>query len=235
MYTDHQQTMLAGEDRVAAYRYALQTLTSNFERYPYDARTAVYLAHVLDSAPPEEVVDETFLRAVLGRAIELSPKRIQPHYIMSNISLKKGDKATNPIQRNQYYRDAIGVLEEYARQVPNLAEPRFIIAGLYVVVGDRTSGKRWADEGLAVYKADGDTARRAVRYYLAVEDWANVARFLGDVVAADSTDYPSMYDLAKAEFLTGNRDRALEIFEIVREKAPDLVKTDPAFLKAIGQ
>ncbi len=236
MYTDHQQTMLTGQQRIDAYRYALRTLSKNFERYPYDARTAVYLAHVLDSAPPGEVVDETFLSLVLTRAIELSPKRIQPRYIMSNIALKKGDKATDPAQRNQYYRIAIGVLEEYARQVPNFAEPRFIIATLYVVVGDRASGKRWADEGLALYKKGGkDTAQRAVRYYLAVEDWANVRRFLADILAEDPEDYPTMYDLAKAEFLVGNRERALEIFQVVSKEAPDLVKTDPTFLKALGQ
>jgi len=235
MYTDHQQTMLSGEERVAAYRYALETLTRNFERYPYDARTAVYLAHVLDSAPDGEAVDETFLRMVLTRAIELSPKRAQANYILANIPLKKGDQATQAFERNQYYREAIGMLEEYAARVPNFAEPRFIIASLYVAVGDRESGKQWADEGLALYKGNTDVARKAMRYYLAVEDWQNVRRFLADIVTADPNDYQAMYDLAKAEFLVGNRERALEIFKIVREKAPNLVGTDPVFLEAINR
>ncbi len=235
MYTDHQQTMLEGQQRVAAYRYALQTLSKNFDRYPYDTRTTVYLAHVLDSAPPEESVDEALLRQVLARAIDLSPKRAQPHYITSNISLKKGDKATDPTLRNNHYREAIVVLAGYARQVPDLAEPRFIIASLYVVVGDSVAAKSWADEGLALYKGGKDTARRAVRYYLAVEDWTQVRRFLSDIVATDPTDYPTLYDLAKAEFLTDNRDRALQIVATIRIQSPGLVETDPVFLKAIGQ
>lgn len=235
MYTDHQQTMLAGEARVAAYQYALDTLKTNFERYPYDARTATYLAHVLDSAPDGVPVDEAFLRTVLTRAIELSPKRAQANYILANIPLKKGDQSTNPAQRNQYYRDAIGILEEYARRVPNFAEPRFIIASLYVVIGDKTSAKRWADEGLPLYKRNADVARKALRYYIPAEDWQNVRRFLADIVAGDPTDYPSLYDLAKAEFLTGNRERALQIVQELRLKVPGLVEKDPVFLKSLGE
>ena len=235
MYTDNQQTMLGGEARVAAYRYALGTLTANFERYPYDARTATYLAHVLDSAPDGELVDEASLRTVLALAIELSPKRAQANYILANIPLKKGDLATQAAERNQYYREAIGILEEYAARVPQFAEPRFIIASLYVVVGDRAAGKRWADEGLPLYRGGTDVARKALRYYIAVEDWPNVKRFLTDIVKDNPTDYPILYDLAKAEFLTGNRERALEIVQELRLKAPGLVETDLVFLKSLGE
>lgn len=234
MYTDNQQTMLAGEQRVAAYRYALDTLSTNFERYPYDARTATYLAHVLDSAPDGEPVDEVYLRLVLARAIELSPKRAQANYILANIPLKKGDLAQQAAERDQYYREAISILEEYAARVPNFAEPRFIIASLYVVIGDKVSGKRWADEGLPLYKGGTDVARKALRYYIAVEDWPNVRRFLTDIVKDNPTDYPMLYDLAKAELLTGNRERALQIVQELRLVAPGLVETDPVFLKSLG-
>ncbi|MBI5457528.1 O-antigen ligase family protein [Candidatus Kaiserbacteria bacterium] len=234
MYTDNQQTMLAGAQRVAAYRYALQTLTSNYERYPYDARTAVYLAHVLDSAPPEEAVDEATLRAVLARATLLSPKRAQPWYLLSNIALRKGDQAKSAAEREQYYREAFVPLEEYAAKVPGLAEPRFIIASLYFVVGDKVSAKKWADEGLPLYRGGTDVARKALRYYIAAEDWPNVRRFLTDIVTDNPMDYPVLYDLAKAEFLTGNRDRAVEIVQELRLKSPGLVETDPVFLKSLG-
>ncbi|OGG57200.1 hypothetical protein A3D71_03195 [Candidatus Kaiserbacteria bacterium RIFCSPHIGHO2_02_FULL_55_20] len=234
MYTEEQQTTLVGTQRVAAYKYALDLLSNNYERYPYDARTAVYLAHVLDSAPPEETIDEAFLRFVLTRAIELSPKRAQPWYILSNIALRKGDQSKSATERNQYYREAFAPLEEYAAKVPGLAEPRFIIASLYFVVGDKVSAKRWADEGLRLYKGGTDVARKALRYYIAAEDWPNVRRFLSDIVTDNPTDYPTLYDLAKAELLTGNRDRALEIVRELRIKSPGLVETDPVFLKSLG-
>ena len=42
-----------------------------------------------------------------------------------------------------------------------------------------------------------------------------------------------MYDLAKAEFLAGNVERAKEIVALLREKAPGLVETDANFVRAI--
>lgn len=234
MYTDRQQTLLTGEARVAAYRYTLGILATNFERYPDDARTATYLAHVLDLAPDGEPVDEAFLSGVLARAIELSPKRAQANYILANIPLKKGDQAKQVAERNQYYREAIGTLEEYAARVPNFAEPRFIVASLYVVIGDRAAGKQWADEALPLYTGGTDVARKALRYYIAVEDWPNVRRFLTDIVKDNPADYPALYDLAKAELLTGNRERALQIVQELRLKAPGLIETDPVFLKSLG-
>ena len=201
-------------------------------RYPYDARTAVYLAHVLDSAPEVAEVDEEFLRAVLARAIELSPKRIQPWYLLANISLKKGDKTTGAA-RDREYRDAIEVLKEYADTVPEYAEPRYIIAGLYLVMGERTEAANWAAEGLPLYKGGRDTANRAVKYYIGIEDWPNALRFMQDVVSEDSEKYEEVYDLAKLYFLTGDKDKALQIVERLRRDAPGLVETDSAFMRAM--
>jgi len=154
---------------------------------------------------------------------------------LANIPLKKGDASQQTAERNRYYREAIDLLEEYAARVPNFSEPRFIIASLYVVMGDRVSGKRWADEALPLYKGGTDIARKALRYYIAVEDWPNVKRFLTDIVKDKPTDYPILYDLAKAELLTGNRERALQIVQELRLKAPGLVETDPVFLKSLGE
>ena len=235
MYTDQQQNMLEGQERISAYRYALETLTKNYERYPYDARTAVYLAHVLDSAPPEEAVDEEFLRAVLARAVELSPKRAQGTYILANISLKKGDRAQGVEERTRYYREAIGILEEYATEVSDLAETNYIIANLYLVLGERASAKKWADGGLALYKERGGkgAASRAIKYYIAVEDWQNALLFMKDIVEEQGRNFEEIYDLAKLSFLTGDRDKALEIVERLRRDAPGLVETAPAFMQAI--
>lgn len=234
MYTDRQQNMLEGSERVVAYRYALDILTKNYERYAYDARTATYLAHVLDSAPPEEPADEEVLRSVLAKAIELSPKRAQAQYMLANISLKKGDKAGQVSERSRYYREGIEILAKYAAQVPNLAEPRYIIANLHLVINDRVSAKKWADEGSALYLGGEETARRAIRYYIAVEDWPHALSFMEGIVNGNPGDYETLYDSAKLHFLTGNRARALEIVEQLRRDAPGLVETDPAFLKSLG-
>ncbi len=237
MYTARQATMLKGEERLIAYRLARDVLAANYERYPYDARTVTYYAHVLDVAPPEERASEELSREVLARAIVLSEKRIQPRYLLANISIRKGDALPQgSAAKKVQYDEAIRQLTEYSDLVPAFAEPRYIIATLYQTLGETVVAKQWADEGLSVYtRADKNTARRASRYYVAIEDWTNASRFLADVVSAEPTNYPFKYDWAKAEFLAGNPERARAIVEELKIEAPGLVETDPAFLSALSQ
>ncbi|OGG58620.1 hypothetical protein A2765_02765 [Candidatus Kaiserbacteria bacterium RIFCSPHIGHO2_01_FULL_56_24] len=232
MYTERQVTMLSGEARVIAYRFAASTLAKDFERYPYDARTATYYAHVLDSAPPEIPIDETALRAAIDTAIKLSPKRMQPRYLLANISLRKGDRVQPGPERNVFYREGIKVMEDYAAVVPGLAEPRFVLATLYLEIGDPASAKKWADEGILLDDTiDSAVARRAARYYITIEDWPNAARFLGITASLQKENYPLQYDLAKAKWLAGDTAGAREIVEKLKIDAPGLFESDPNFVK----
>ncbi len=235
MYTDRQVNILKGDERLQAYNFTASLLEKNFAKYAYDARTLVYFAHVLELAPPEVTPDENLINKVLDRAIELSPHRIQPWYLKANIFLRKGDLSTKSSEKVMWYGKGIEVIERYATQEPHLSEPRYILANLYFSIGNKESAAGWASEGLKLYKKNEDTARRAMKYYLGVEDWANMARFLEDIVSAKPDDYDTTYDLAKASFLAGNKTRALELVEHLRRVKPGLVETDPAFVEAIGK
>jgi O-antigen ligase len=234
-YTDRQVRILAGDERVQAYNFTASLLEKNFVKYAYDARTLVYYAHVLELAPPEVTPDENLINKVLDRAIELSPHRIQPWYLKANIFLRKGDLSKKSSDKVMWYKKGIEIIERYATQEPYLSEPRYILANLYFSIGEKTSAAGWAAEGLKLYKKNEDTARRAMRYYLGVEDWVNMARFMEDIVSAKPDDYDTTYDLAKASFLAGNVARAKELVEHLRRAKPGLVETDPAFMEAIGE
>lgn len=236
MYTERQVTMLKGEARVIAYRFVEKVLSENFERYPYDARTATYYAHVLDSAPQEVVRDDERLKEVIARAIELSPRRIQPWYLLANMFIRAGD-ALPPgnKERDMHYANAVATLAEYSKLVPKMAEPRYVIATLYLTMGDLETAKQWADEALPLYKPDLATARRAARFYVTTEDWENAPRFLSDIVAERPEEYNIKYDLAKAEFLAGNVERAKQLVEQLKAEAPGMVERDAAFLKAVTE
>lgn len=235
MYTGHQATALAEKDRVAAYQYALSTLTANFKKYPYDARTATYLGHVLDTAPPEVAVDDAFDERVLSRAMELSPLRAQAWYLMANIALRKADPLPQGnTQKEKYYRDAITILEAYVQKEPTLPVPRYILATLYYVLDDTATAKKWADEALPLYTApDTAAARPAVKYYLAIHDWRNAVRFLADIVEADPSNSDALYDLAKVTYLAGDPAASERIVEKIRATNPDMLKTDQNFLNVI--
>ena len=235
MYTDHQAVMLSGKERVAAYEYALSVLSANFKKYPYDARTATYLGHVIDTAPPEAQIDDAFDQQVLVRAIELSPLRAQAWYMLANISLRKVNTLPQGDRRGEkYVREAIGILEIYAEKETTLPLPRYTLASLYYKLGDLASAKKWADEAYALYRGpDMAVAKPAVKYYLAIEDWQHARRFLADMVAENPTDDVLLYDLAKVLYLAGDPAGAERIVVQLRVSNPALISTDTNFLNAI--
>ena len=156
--------------------------------------------------------------------------------IENSYAISKGDaQPPGSAAKREHYEKAIQGLSEYAALVPDFAEPDYVIATLYQTLGDAAAAKEWAAKGLAVYETDTNTARRASRYYITAEDWDNARRFLADLAAAEPENYPVLYDLAKAEFLAGNPERARDIVRTLREKAPGLAETDPAFLRALGE
>jgi O-antigen ligase/tetratricopeptide (TPR) repeat protein len=234
MYSERQMTMLQGAERMKAYQFARDTLEKNLVRYPYDARTATYLAHVLDLAPLE-ARDEGRTREVAERALTLSPNRIQPWYIKTNLVIRAGDALPpEDPQRAVYYREGIAILMDYAQMLPTFAEPRFVIATLYLTLGNPDEAAEWAEEGLERYEPDENTARRASRYYVLTENWPLARDFLQDVVdASEPVDYYALYDLAKAEFILGNVDTAGELVARLQAGSPGLYETDQAFVAAL--
>ena len=235
MYTGHQATALTGKDRVTAYDYALSVLTANFKKYPYDARTATYLGHVIDTAPPEATIDEAFDEQVLSRALDLSPLRAQAWYMKANMSLRKAATLPPNDARNiTYFKEAVAILEEYAQKETALSVPRYILATLYYKLGDAATAKKWADEALPLYTVpDTAAAGPAVKYYIAVRDWWNAARFLEDLVEKNPSDYDVLYDLAKVTYLAGDPAAAERIVEKLRAENPTILETDQNFLTAI--
>lgn len=233
MYTGPQRQRLTGQAKIDAYEYALAVLTEDFKRYPYDARLATYLGHVIDSAPEEVVIDDAYLTTVLARAIALSPRRAQAWYLLANIPLRKADMFVTLAQKEPHYRQAIQVLEMYADLVP-VAVPRYTLATLYLALGDKTTAKKWADEALPLYtEPDVSAAEPAVKYYIATEDWSHAAFFLEDLADEHPDDYDIYYDLAKVSYLAGNPGRSLEIVRDLRVRNPEILPTDQNFLTAI--
>ena len=234
MYTERQVNMLVGEERVSAYKYALNTLTKNLEKYPYDARTATFLAHVIDLAPPEIERDEVLLKEVIDKALELSPKRSQLWFLEANIYIRKGNVSSGE-EKILAYKEAVSIIGEYTRLLPENSESRYILANLYLVIGNRKEATSWAEEGLTLYKGNKDTANRAMSYYIAIEDWEHTLIFSRDIVEKTPGNYELMYDLAKLYYLTGDYEKSLELTNTIKKEKPGLVETDQEFLHALGE
>jgi hypothetical protein len=232
MYTDRQYTMLLGSERVAAYEYARGLLRENLEKYPYDARTATYYGHVLDLTPPEVTRDEKESERVLLHAIELSPMRTQPWFMLANIYLRRADALPPGSERTKLYRAGMEVIERYAAVVPAKAEPHFILASLSLTMGERKVAEEHAKKGEELYAFDADAAKRASTYYVRVGDWVRAERFLGDLYMAEHA-VETLYDYAKAAFLAGKKDEALAAAREVERANKTLYNTDKPFVAAI--
>ncbi|MCX6788209.1 MAG: O-antigen ligase family protein [Candidatus Kaiserbacteria bacterium] len=234
IYVHRQVPFLKGNDLLNAYTLSLNILSANFARYPYDARTALYLAHVLSLAPQGSTANADLLSAALERAIRLSPKRAQSWYILVNLSINDANKyAPNSPQRTAGYAAAQDILSRYIALVPTLSEPHFIFAELLRALGDMQGAKVEAEKGRVVYQPHVETARRAVGYYEGVSDWAQARFFLGEIVRLMPEDLVAQYDLAKVTYLAGDPTAAAAIVATLRAQDPALLETDQNFLAAI--
>jgi O-antigen ligase len=198
MYANNQAARLSGEARVDAYHAALSILTTDFNRYPYDARTALYLSHVLLLAPASEPIDQDLLSSSLERAIRLSPKRAQPWYILTNLSLTEANSyPAGSTERVAGYAAAHDLLTRYIALVPTLSEPYFVLAQLEYATGNAKDAEREAALGKQYYVRDLETAKRAAVYYENVLDLPDAAFFLSEVVRLNPADSAAASDLAK--------------------------------------
>lgn len=196
MYTENQRVMLKGGDIEMAYKRTRSLLEKNAQRYPYDVRTLVYFAQVLMSAPSEINEDKAFIHRIALDARDGSPKRLQPWYILTNLSI--GEANLHPEQsfeRREGYKVAVEILENYSAIVPNLAEPYFVVAQLYYALNDKDSAAAAAFRGKSVYVSNLNAARRAVVYYEIASDISNAEFFLEEVLRLDPTDEGARTDL----------------------------------------
>lgn len=234
MYVHNQVPVLTGQARIDAYNVALTVLSENFNRYTYDARTALYLAHVLSLAPKEVPADHGLLSESLARTIRLSPKRSQAWYILANLAISNANTyPPKSVERNAGYAAAQDILTKYIRLVPASAAPHFVYAQLLFALGNVQDAKAEAEKGKVVYKPDVETARRAAGFYEDVHDWQNAKFFLNEMLKFSPSDSLTLYDLAKVTYLAGDPAGALVIVEKLRASNPEVLGTDQNFLSAI--
>ncbi len=200
MYGNYQAPILAGQARIDAYQATLSILTANFNRYAYDARTALDLSQVLSLAPEGITIDKSLLSSALERAIRLSPKRYQSWYILANLSISQANlyPPASP-ERIAGYAAARDILSRFIALVPTLSQPHFVLAQLLYASGDTVGAAAEAAKGKASYQSDLETARRAASYYETVLDLPNAAFFLTEVVKLDPTNAAAASDLAKIQ------------------------------------
>ena len=221
------------EELLAGYEFSKRTLEDTIERYPWNVRLYIYWAHIVEGRPAGGSYDEAKLEEFLRKAIELSPKRSQAHYMLANIYLNKEASSTDQVEKKESLTKAISTLASYAEMMPGFSEPRIILANILLAEGMRTEADRYFKEGMESYIPSYEVARRIVGYYLAVKDYQSVEEHLEYVVQNDLENYDLWFDLAHVYYLNGKNDKALQAVQIIQQKSPKTLEKDPAFAATI--
>jgi len=232
MYTDRQQHLLEGEEKVLAYNTAKDVLSQNAQKYPYDARTLVYLGHVIEARPDGVEYNQEENEKILFDSLALSPGRAQAYYMLANIYITKGNSLVGA-ERDIWFTKATDIVEEYRLRVPKIAEAYLVLAELYRVTGKTDKAEEVFTEGLERYTGDPDDARRIAGRLLAQNKIEEAWPYLETVYENNSKDYVAIFDLAKVRFLQGDIDGAVELVELVQLKKPEILSTDPLFLQSL--
>jgi O-antigen ligase len=200
IYANNQATVLTGGNRARAYQAAADILTTDFNRYTYDARTALYLAQVLTLAPEGVTVDQDLLSSALERAIRLSPKRSQSWYIVVNLAISRANAfPPKSAERTAGYAAAQDILTKYIEMVPTLAQPYYVSAQLQYAAGNTDAAAAAAAKGKVYYKSDLETAKRAAGYYETVLGLPDAAFFLTEIIRLDPKNAAAKSDLEKIQ------------------------------------
>lgn len=141
MYVNQQQHLLSGDALRAVYAVNANLLVDIYNRYNYDARSALNLAQVLDLAPQGVEPNLVFQATVANRARQLSPLRSEAWYLLVNADIVAASEAKSGNEALLYFKDAIGVMEEYHKLVPALSRPKLVLAQLYLTIGDPKSAE----------------------------------------------------------------------------------------------
>jgi hypothetical protein len=200
MYANNQVNFLKGPALADAYQATFAILSANFERYSYDGRTALYLAHLLSLAPDGVTVDRSILSVALDRAIRFSPKRSQSWYVLANLSISNANTyPASSAGRIAGYAAARDILSRYIELVPTLSAPHFVLAQLLHASGSAQEAAAEAAKGKKYYTEDLETAKRAVSYYESTLDLRNAAFFLSEVIRLEPTNAGAISDLKKIQ------------------------------------
>ena len=232
MYTGRQQNLLSGEDKIIAYSVAKNILEKNAEKYPYDARTLVYLGHVIEARPLGVPYNLEENEKILFDSLALSPSRAQAYYMLANIYISKGN-ALSGTEKEVWYTKATDIVEEYRVRAPKIAEPYFVLAELYRVTGNTQKAEELFEEGIDRYDNDPADARRIAGHLLSQNKIKEARPYLETVYVGRPTDYVAIFDLAKVRFLDGDIDGAVELVELIQLEQREILNTDTLFLQSL--
>lgn len=216
-----------------SYDYGYFVLKTLIDRYPWNPRPMVYLGHLIDSNPRAAFTEGEYQIALMDRAIALSPKRSQPYYLKANVYIRRAGIAPIESEKEKNYELATNILEAYAKEVPNLAETNFILANLYINIGETKKAEVAYQRGAGVYNIDEKSAGRAAGYLIRQKRFSEAEQYLRDLVFVSPHVPAYQVDLVRALYLNNKFDEAKTILGTIQKNFPDALKNEQDLINTV--
>lgn len=208
------------EKYLALDKENLKLVSDNF---PLDIKTKMYLSQlILNNYKDEGELDEAEKLILLS--IELSPSRVEPHYLLYNLYSKKREK-----------QKAREVLENFVRKLPWYGGAKIMLMG-DIYKDDPARADELYEQGIKQfgYNQFGGF-KKIIVYLLDRERYGEATPYYKTLINEEPKRYDYRLDLAKLFYLSGNIDGAVEQIDIIKNNSPETLKGYEGFMDVISE
>ncbi len=233
-----QAKALSAEDLTQSYNFVSNLLRESIDKRPYDVRLYTYLVSIYEATkqndfPVDVNLDE--YEVLIKKAIDISPRRPELRYMLSNIYMAKAEKAGTPAEKRAFEDQSIQVLKDLDALVPETATTKIILANILFNLGRLDESGVYFNLAVEKYNAnpnEGD-AEKIISFLLRQQRYAETVPFYEFLSAANPTNYPLMFDLAQAYFAAGEVEKSFQALEKIRANSPETLNINPDFVNLV--
>jgi Flp pilus assembly protein TadD len=141
-------------------------------------------------------------------------------------------KQTNQEQKENYNK-AVKALSDYAAIVPELAEPRLILANILLSAGRAPEAETAFQKGVALYEQSPLLDERIAGYLTRLNRFKEAEPYLEDLVRFEpgKTDYA--FDLVRVYYLNGKKDAAKTLLLEIQKKDPKALEGEKELVQTV--
>lgn len=199
------------ENKVRFLNMTYDSFTQARKFYSKDVRINLHMAQfIINNYSDSEKINEAIV--LIEDAKKLSPKRPEVYYLLGQIYIKMGNVDM-----------AINALEELMTELPDLADPKFILANI-VYSQDKERARGYFNEAISMdYGKYVLNYKRIIEFLLADKDYDAALPYYLDLVKLAPNEYIYRIDLAQVYYILGDVDSAVEQINIIKASDPSLL------------
>ncbi|HNV97045.1 MAG TPA: O-antigen ligase family protein [bacterium] len=200
------------ENQVKFFKLSEKYLTNSTKNYPLDIRVHMFLSQLIIESYSD---NDNFKKAeeLLTYSIKYSPKRPQIYYLLAQTYIKLGEE-----------NKAIELVKELVNQLPNYADPKFILSSILLRQGDVELANQYFNEAINMnYIKDEYNYKRILDFLLESKRYEEAIPYYLELIKSAPENYDYRVDLSKLYYLKGNFDLAMEEINTVQAKNPEII------------